>query len=121
VEPVFRHVDNHHKAIIGEQITELESIADGISQFAGYLQKLIANGMLDNLDELIQKQNSLLQLIKAIRKNQIKRIKNKEVGTRNSMLYLNILSEARNLLLYMVNMAKAQRDFTQFSSEEEKL
>ncbi len=121
VEPVFRHVDNHHKAIIGEQITELESIADGISQFAGYLQKLIANGKLDNLDELIQKQNSLLQLIKAIRKNQIKRIKNKEVGTRNSMLYLNILSEARNLLLYMVNMAKAQRDFTQFSSEEEKL
>ena len=77
---------------------------------------MITNGELDNLDELIQKQNSLLQLINTIRRNQIKRIKNKEVGTRNSMMYLNILSEARNLLLYMVNMAKAQRDFTRFSN-----
>ncbi|MGD9994996.1 MAG: inorganic phosphate transporter, partial [Salinivirgaceae bacterium] len=121
VEPVFRHVDNHHKAIIGEQITELESVAEGINKFAAYLQELITRGELDNLDELIQKQNSLLQLIKTIRKNQIKRIKNKEVGTRNSMLYLNILSEARNLLLYMVNMAKAQRDFTQFSNGDEQI
>lgn len=121
VEPVFRHVDNHHKAIIGEQITELESIADGISGFGKFLQELIVTGRFDKLDELIQKQSDLLQLIKTIRKNQIKRIKNKEVGTRNSMLYLNILSEARNLLLYMVNMAKAQRDFTQFSNGDEEL
>jgi uncharacterized protein YoxC len=121
VEPVFRHVDNHHKAIIGEQITELESIADGINSFGKFLQELIVTGRFDKLDELIQKQSDLLQLIKTIRKNQIKRIKNKEVGTRNSMLYLNILSEARNLLLYMVNMAKAQRDFTQFSNGAEEL
>ena len=35
-----------------------------------------------------------------IRKNQIKRIKNHQVGTRNSVLFLNHLGELRNLALF---------------------
>jgi hypothetical protein len=34
------------------------------------------------------------------------------VGTKNSMLLLSILSEARNILIYSVNLMKIQNDFT---------
>jgi hypothetical protein len=30
------------------------------------------------------------------------------------MLYLNILAEAKNLLLQLINLLKAQRDFSDF-------
>ena len=42
----------------------------------------------------------LVKSIRSVRKNQIKRIKNHEIGTRNSMLYLNHLAELRNVLLF---------------------
>ena len=41
-----------------------------------------------------------------IRKRQIKRIKNHEVGTRNSVLFLNQLGELRNLALFSTRIVR---------------
>jgi hypothetical protein len=41
-----------------------------------------------------------VKLVRTIRKNQLKRIKNHEIGTKNSMLFLAHLSEFRNLALF---------------------
>ena len=48
-------------------------------------------------------------------RNQIKRIKLKEVNTRNSHLFFKIISEIRNLMLQSVNLIKSHRDFITFS------
>ncbi len=45
------------------------------------------------------------------RKKQIKRIKAKVVGTRNSGLYIGILQETKNYILYLGNLLKSHRDF----------
>lgn len=44
----------------------------------------------------------------------MKRIKANKVGTRNSMLFLGLLSEGKNLMLQSINVIKVQRDFTDF-------
>ena len=36
------------------------------------------------------------------------------------MLYLGIVLETKNLLLYVVNLMKSQRDFVLFTKKEEK-
>lgn len=46
-------------------------------------------------------------------------IKHEVVGTKISILYLSTLAEAKNLLLYTVNLIRAQRDFVQFHSRNE--
>lgn len=117
VDPVYNHVENQHKAIIEDQAKELLNVADQLKAFSKELQAMVTSGQYDKFDALVNSQNELMNLIHGMRKTQIKRIKNKEVGTRNSMLYLNIMSEARSLILYMLNTAKAQRDFVKFSNE----
>jgi len=54
---------------------------------------------------------NILLKIKKFRKTQLRRIKNGELSTRNSILYLNFLTETKNLILNAVNLLKSQRDF----------
>jgi hypothetical protein len=60
---------------------------------------------------LISDREKIFEVLARLEKNQIKRIKNKEVNTRNSLLYFKINSETKNLLLHTVNVLKSQRDF----------
>ena len=115
VEPIYDHVDNNHKTILPQQAEELVDVSIKVNAFSKLLFDIIQQRKFDKMDSAIEQQGEILKLIQNIRKSQIKRIKNKEVGTRNSMLYLNILEETRNMLLYEVNMLKAQRDFVKYS------
>jgi len=117
LEPVLKHVENHHKSLIPVQKEELTKLANGIAIFISKLQSIIKNNDYEQLNSTIEIQNLLLDDIKSYRKAQIKRIKNKEVGTRNSMLYMNMLAETKNMLLYVLNMVKAQRDFVTYSDK----
>jgi len=110
-EPVFNHVDNNHKPILDTQAAELTLIAE---EFAGFTKKMIDS--LESIDneklEVLSAENvRIIELVRESRKNLIKVIKKNDVGTKNSMLLLNILSEVRNLLNYSVNLMKIQIDF----------
>jgi Na+/phosphate symporter len=65
------------------------------------------------MNQVLEKQEELLKLIEWYRKTQMKRLKHEEVGSKNSMLYLGLLHETKNLLLHIVNLTKAQRDFVE--------
>ncbi len=117
--PLFKHVNNNHKAIIDVQADELGDISTNLTKYFNDLSNMIDASDFDKLDDAIVEQNLLFKLLEKYRKNQVKRIKQQEVGTRNSMLYLNILSELRNILLYSINVVKAQRDFVKYSGNQE--
>jgi hypothetical protein len=53
-----------------------------------------------------------------VRKNQIKRIKNHEIGTRNSMLYLSHLAELRNLLMFNTRLVTVFNDLILHPDDE---
>jgi len=111
-EPVFNHVDNNHKPIIPSQALELTQIAEEFSGFTKLLIDSLGSNNEDKLEAINVEQARIIGLIREARKNLIKSIKKNEVGTKNSMLLLSILSEARNILIYSVNMMKIQNDFT---------
>lgn len=118
VEPVYNHVDNNHKPLLPAQAEELIQLSGEVAQF---IQKVLDS--LENNDpakvELISgEQVRVNGMIKELRKNLIKTIKRNEVGTKTSMLYLTILSEVRNILIYTVNMMRIQQDFTASVKEE---
>lgn len=113
-EPIFSHVDNNHKGLIPEQAQELNQVVAALTQFYGFMHELIISQDYDpnEIEQVLDHQVNLLQMIKRLRKEQIKRIKNEKVGTRNSVLYLGILNETKNMLLYTGNLLKASRDFS---------
>ena len=121
VEPVYEYIDNNHKALIPEQIEELNVIQAKLSGFFTHINKIIndRNYASANIDSVLEEQEGLLKSIKKFRKEQIKRIKAEKVGTRNSVLFLGVLNETKNLILYAGNLLKAARDFATSNEDED--
>lgn len=106
VKPNLDHVDNNHKPLVPAQIEELVIVQEQLkSQMAATIQAFQnPEGLSMSLIQL--EFDAFIKLIRTFRKNQIKRIKNQEIGTRSSVLYLNYLSEFRNLALFSNRMIK---------------
>lgn len=117
IEPVIKHVDNRHKSILPIQASELKELTLNVSKLLSVLVAIGKNGNYEKLETAIELQNELLDSLNKYKKAQIKRIKNQEVGTRNSMLYTYLLAETRNLLMNSLNMVKAQRDFVTYTKK----
>jgi phosphate/sulfate permease len=117
VRPMIEHIENNHKPFNNEQNVELTNLALQIDSFYNYTLHSVKEENFDELDNLIIIRDKILETLRQIEKNQIKRIKNKEVNTRNSQLFFKLISEIENLLLHTVNMIKSQRDFITFTRQ----
>lgn len=115
-EPCFTHVNNNHKGLLNIQRTELGKIRQDLSKLITLILDIIQKEEFTRQEEVFKLQIAMLEMIDQTRKAQIKRIKNNEAGTKNSLLYLNMLSETKNLLLFMVNLFKSHRDFVIYTN-----
>lgn len=111
IEPIYTHVDNQHKGLLPEQAIELKDLAQSINRLSKLMISIVQEVSFEKIHEVIAKQTAILDYMKMMRKNQIKRIQQKESNTRNSNLFLNMLLEVRKLLAYQVNMLHSYRDF----------
>ncbi len=110
-KPTFEYFENHHTPLIDVQITELKDVSQQFKIFNKFILSMIERSSFSQMDEALLKQEKLLSLIETYRKTQMKRLKHEEVGAKNSMLFLGLLHETKNLMLNIINLAKAQRDF----------
>ena len=78
---------------------------------------MVKEDKFEKLDELLRYRDTLFDRLVQIEKSQIKRIKNREVNTRNSVLFFNVITETKNLILHSINLMKSQRDFIQLSNK----
>jgi Na+/phosphate symporter len=118
IQPTMKHLDNSHKTLLYVQIDELNSIQIRINDFIEDVIDSLKSHDFSNVDEIIVNQRETLKLIKSIRKNQVKRIKDNEIGTRNSMLIFNLLEEYKSIVFHMVSLLKSQRNFINFVNGE---
>ncbi|MCK4853599.1 MAG: inorganic phosphate transporter [Bacteroidales bacterium] len=116
-DPVFEYIDNNHPALIKDQEVELRDTAQHLNEFFTEVIKIIKNEEYSALDKVISRQTSLLDIFTKLKKKQLKRIKNRETGMKSSTIYLNTLTESKNLVLYTINLLKAQRDFVVYNNE----
>jgi phosphate/sulfate permease len=114
IQPIFKHLSNSHRAFLPVQIEEIKAIQELINDLISKVNKAIKDQDFSTLDAIVEEQLETLSLIKSTRKLQVKRIKTEDLGTRNSMLFFNILEEYKNIILYMINLLKSHRDFINF-------
>ena len=107
VEPALTHIENSHKPLIPVQIDDLNKLGNKLSGFVDQASKVIEQDGSFTFAELGDLKNSVLKEIGKARKRQIKRIKANEVGTRNSMLYFELLTEMKNFILFSYAMVKS--------------
>ncbi len=106
-DPIYDHLDNNHPPIIPEQVKDLHELNESVNSFYDHVEALIQKQDYTNLDKLLAEQQRILDLIAKIKKKQIKYIKSESVGTRNSLMYLNLLSESKNRISPTVNMVQS--------------
>jgi len=111
LEPMINHVENNHKPFTKEQTKEYKNLISELDVFFNHVLKAIQKENFEEIDNLIVKRGKIFGMLDQVEKTQIKRIKNKEVNTRNSQLFFKINSEIRNLLLHTINLLKSKRDF----------
>jgi phosphate/sulfate permease len=116
--PIYTYIDNNHKPLNEDQENELNELRENISNFfKSTILVLKEKGFVD-IDGIINEQKGIIESTTVISKRQIKRIKNQDSGTKNSILYLNIMNETKNLLLFTINLIKAQQDFLVFDNNQ---
>ncbi|MFW6352721.1 MAG: hypothetical protein ACOC2E_10060 [Bacteroidota bacterium] len=112
VEPIYEHIDNNHPAFNDNQEQKFDLLSQKITSFFQDAVVILKEKKYDKLPDLIKYNNELLDNIEQIKVFQIKLIKEEKVGTRNSMVVFNLLTETKNILLHTVNVLKSHRDFT---------
>ena len=111
IRPSYQHFDNQHTGFNEIQIAELKELEQLLQDLLNEILEIIKNTKFDNIDDALKHQQKILDAIDKFRRNQIKRIKAAESGTKNSLLFIGILSETKNMVLDIVNLLKSQRDF----------
>jgi phosphate/sulfate permease len=109
--PIYDHIHNNHKGLKSDQHTELQNLAEQTSSFFNLLIHIEKEQRFADLDDAIRQQQLLVALLDDLRKNQIKRIREGESKTKVSVLYMDVIAETKNVMLYAINIIKSHRDF----------
>lgn len=111
VDASFTHTNNKHKPLISEQQNELEELNRRLLTLFEMVERHIESEAYENAENSIGYEQELVLFIEQLNKKQMKRVKNGFCGTKNSMLYSAILTNTRNILLFVVLLLKSHREF----------
>jgi len=115
VLPLNEHLKNNHKPFAEDQFNELTQFSSQVTDFLNFALHIIKESRFEQIDELIQKRQSIHESMREQEKREIHRIRRKETNSSNSVLYFGVMSETKHLLLQTVNLLKATRDFVSYT------
>lgn len=119
-EPIFLHIENNHPPLSPKQVEELLIIKEDVTQLFHLSEMIIKSGSYEKIEDVFDQQQVILEKIQKFRKGLIKSLKKEALSTKSSMLFMEILNESKNLVLYIINVLKAERDFVQYENEDNK-
>ncbi len=115
--PSFEHIDNNHEGLSPEQLADLQDINKRVSAIYDEIIQMLQSKDFSKLDEALMHRDQLFETLAQAIKNQIYRVRDNASSSRSSMLYLDIITETKTMVLQSRNLLKAQKHF--LSTEEE--
>jgi len=115
-ESSYNFIDNAHEGFTKEQIEDLRILGKELISVYNDFNRMIDSKDYSGLESIKERRAVILDLYSDLVKKQIRRTKNKDTGTRNSILYLNLLNETKAIALKSVNLMRAQMNM--FNSDE---
>ena len=109
--PAFDHIDNNHKGLSEEQVSDLMHINDDVAEIYGNINRMITENDFHDIDVVLTMRDNLFERIATTIKSELVRINAGEGNTKASMFYLTVLSETKAMVLQARNLLKAQRYF----------
>ena len=116
----YEYIDNNHTGLSTKQVEDLENLNNAVSDVYARIVDMLRTSNYTDFERVLAKRDSLFDLFAENIKSQIKRVKANESGTRNSILYLDIVSETKSMLLQSRNLMRAQRLFLGYEEPTKK-
>ncbi|WP_073002234.1 hypothetical protein [Mariniphaga anaerophila] len=109
LDPLYEHLSNTHRPFVKSQAEELNNLIVDINLFLSHTVHFIKHDDFGQTERLVQFCENLNKGLESMGISQIKRIKTKLVNNRNSTLFLNTLTETKNMLSYTLSLIKTYR------------
>ena len=95
---VFEHVNNLHKPMQKEKLDELSHLAEELALLFNKIADVMDKEEKGNLMGIEESSNEILLIIDQLEKAHIARVKGEKSSPKNSMLYISILLECKDIL-----------------------
>lgn len=110
-EPGKEHVDNHFSPLCEVQKEDFGKMTDEIVSFLNRSSVIIESNDYHRMDDLIAESVDLTAKLTLLKKEELKRIQGQSGSTKVSMVYLNMVQEAQNVVSFTANLLKVSRKF----------
>ena len=111
----FEYIDNNHDGFSQEQIQDFKLILDTVNEIYTDFLTMLDTKDYSHFDELMKKREILTEVYASSTKHQIQRAKANQSGTRNSILFLSIITETKTMILQSRSLMKSQRKLARTS------
>ncbi|MFI3305870.1 MAG: inorganic phosphate transporter [Rikenellaceae bacterium] len=111
--PSLNHIDNHHQGLSMEQIHDLMNVNNDVEEIFNKINNMMESKDFSDIDTVLELRDNLFDKIADAIKKQLRRIKNtpEQSSTRANILYLNLLTETKTMILQARNLIKSQKYF----------
>ena len=110
-EPGKEHVDNHFSPLCEVQKEDFGKMTDEIVSFLNRSSVMIESNDYHRMDDLIAESVDLTAKLTLLKKEEQKRIQGQSGSTKVSMVYLNMVQDAQNVVSFTANLLKVSRKF----------
>ena len=107
----FKHVNNNHKNLKRDQISDLKEIDNQLSDLLTKVSTIFEHRSFDDLDPILVEKQALLQDVSASIEKQVTRIRQEESSPKNTTLYFSILLETQDLITALMSLLQTYEEF----------
>lgn len=110
-EPSKEHVDNNFSPLSEVQKGDFSKMTESIIAYLKRSASMIEKNDYHRLDDVVAESVTLTNQLTALKKGELKRIQGQSGSTKVSMVYLNMVQEAQNMVSFTANLIKVSRKF----------
>jgi Na+/phosphate symporter len=109
--PCYKHVDNNHSGLTKEQVYDLKCINDRVEEIFGKINNMLRTRSFESMDDVLTKRDELFNFIDEVMQNQLRRLRDTGGSSSANMLFFNILTETKTMVLHSRNIMKSLEHF----------
>ena len=109
--PCYKHVDNNHTGLTKEQVYDLKCINDRVEEIFGQINTMLRTRSFNSMEVILNKRDEMFDLIDEVMQNQLRRLRDTGGSSSANMLFFNILTETKTMILHSRNIMKSLEHF----------
>ncbi len=109
--PCYKHVDNNHTGLSKEQVYDLKRINDRVEEIFGEINQMLRTRTFDSMERVLNMRDEMFDLIDEVMQNQLRRLRDTGGSSSANMLFFNILTETKTMVLHSRNIMKSLEHF----------